>query len=110
MRILLVEDEEDLLQVIATALRENGFAVDLASDGEEGLAKAKSGQYDAVVLDIMLPGMNGWTVLSELRKTKDTPVLLLTARDAVADRVEGLNLGADDYLTKPFDLESYSRG
>ena len=105
MKVLLVEDEEDLLQVIATAFRENGFAVDLADDGVEGLAKAQGADYDAVILDIMLPRMDGWTVLAELRKSKTTPVLLLTARDAVADRVEGLNLGADDYLTKPFDLE-----
>jgi two-component system OmpR family response regulator len=105
MKILLVEDEEDLLQVISTALRENGFSVDSAADGEEGLAKGESGDYDAIVLDIMLPKLDGWTVLSELRKTKTTPVLMLTARDAVADRVEGLNRGADDYLTKPFELE-----
>ena len=105
MKVLLVEDEEDLLQVISTALRESGFSVDLAADGAEGLAKAKSEDYDAIVLDLMLPRMDGWTVLTELRKSKTTPVLLLTARDAVADRVEGLNRGADDYLTKPFDLE-----
>jgi two-component system, OmpR family, response regulator len=105
MKVLLVEDEEDLLQVIATAFRENGFAVDLAENGVDGLVKAQGADYDAVILDIMLPRMDGWTVLTELRKSKTTPVLLLTARDAVADRVEGLNLGADDYLTKPFDLE-----
>ncbi|MEX2140703.1 MAG: response regulator transcription factor [Pirellulales bacterium] len=105
MKILLVEDEEDLLQVIGTALRESGFSVDLAADGETGLAKGESEDYDAIVLDIMLPRLDGWAVLSELRKTKTTPVLLLTARDAVTDRVEGLNRGADDYLTKPFDLD-----
>jgi two-component system, OmpR family, response regulator len=105
MKVLLVEDEEDLVHVIAVALRESGFAVDVSQDGEEGLAKAQLGDYDAIVLDIMLPRLDGWTVLSRLRQTKSTPVLLLTARDAVADRVEGLNLGADDYLTKPFDLE-----
>ncbi len=105
MKVLLVEDEEDLLQVISTALRESGFSVDLAADGAEGLAKGQGEDYDAIVLDLMLPRMDGWTVLTELRKTKATPVLLLTARDAVADRVEGLNRGADDYLTKPFDLE-----
>ena len=105
MKVLLVEDEEDLLQVISTALRESGFSVDLAADGAEGLAKAEGEDYDAVVLDLMLPRLDGWTVLTELRKTKTTPVLILTARDAVADRVEGLNRGADDYLTKPFDLE-----
>jgi two-component system OmpR family response regulator len=105
MKILVVEDEEDLLQVIGAMLRESGFAVDLAADGSEGLGKAQANEYDAIVLDLMLPRMDGWTVLSELRKTKHTPVLLLTARDAVADRVAGLNLGADDYLTKPFELD-----
>jgi two-component system OmpR family response regulator len=105
MRVLLVEDEEDLLQVISTALRESGFSVDLAADGALGLAKGESEDYDAIVLDLMLPRLDGWSVLTELRKSKSTPVLLLTARDAVADRVQGLNRGADDYLTKPFDLE-----
>ncbi len=105
MKILVVEDEEDLLQVIATALRESGFSVDLAADGAEGLAKAQGNDYDAVVLDIMLPKLDGYGVLSQLRENKLTPVLMLTARDAVADRVEGLNRGADDYLTKPFELD-----
>jgi two-component system OmpR family response regulator len=105
MKVLIVEDEEDLLQVTATALRESGFSVDLARDGLEGLAKGESADYDAIVLDLMMPGLNGWEVLSQLRKNKTTPVLILTARDAVADRVEGLNRGADDYLTKPFELE-----
>ena len=105
MKILLVEDEEDLLDVVGAALRENGFAVDLAGDGPTGLAKAKTNDYDAVVLDLMLPQMDGWTVLSRLRETNSTPVLILTVRDAVADRVAGLNRGADDYLTKPFELD-----
>ena len=105
MKILLIEDEEDLLQVISIALRENGFSVDLAPDGVQGLAKAQSADYDAIVLDLMLPGIDGWTVLERLRETKPTPVLILTARDAVADRVKGLDKGADDYLTKPFRLE-----
>ena len=105
MKILLVEDEEDLLDVVGAALRENGFAVDIAGDGPTGLAKAKANDYDAVVLDLMLPQMDGWTVLSRLRETNSTPVLILTARDAVADRVAGLNRGADDYLTKPFELD-----
>jgi two-component system OmpR family response regulator len=105
MKVLIVEDEEDLLQVAATALRESGFSVDLARDGMEGLAKAETADYDAVVLDLMLPKLDGWEVLSRLRKSKATPVLILTARDALADRVEGLNRGADDYLTKPFELE-----
>ena len=105
MKVLLVEDEEDLLHVTATALRESGFSVDLARDGMEGLVKAETADYDAIVLDLMLPRMDGWEVLSRLRQSKATPVLILTARDALADRVEGLNRGADDYLTKPFELE-----
>jgi two-component system OmpR family response regulator len=105
MKVLIVEDEEDLLHVTATALRESGFSVDLARDGMEGLVKGETADYDAIVLDLMLPRLDGWEVLSRLRQTKATPVLILTARDALADRVEGLNRGADDYLTKPFELE-----
>ena len=104
MRVLAVEDEPDLLSSLLTALREDGYAADGAPDGEEGLYKAESYDYDAVVLDIMLPGIDGWEVLSRLRKTKKTPVLMLTARDAVRDRVRGLDSGADDYLVKPFEL------
>lgn len=104
MRVLVVEDEPDLLRVIATTLREEGYAVDTASDGEEALFKATSWVYDAVVLDIMLPKLDGWTVLRRLRETKPTPVLMLTARDAVSDRVRGLDTGADDYMVKPFAL------
>lgn len=104
MRILVVEDEPELLDGLARALREDGYAVDEAADGEEGAFKATSWEYDAVVLDLMLPGKNGWEVLAELRKTRKTPVLILTARDAVRDRVRGLDAGADDYLVKPFDL------
>jgi two-component system OmpR family response regulator len=104
MRVLAVEDEPDLLGSLLKALREDGYAVDCAPDGEEGLYKAESYDYDAVVLDIMLPGIDGWEVLRRLRKTKKTPVLMLTARDAVRDRVRGLDSGADDYLVKPFEL------
>lgn len=104
MRVLVVEDETDLLSVIARALRENGYAVDEASDGNDGLFKATTWPYDAVLLDIMLPGMNGWDFLRKLRKKHPTPVLILSARDTVKDRVDGLDLGADDYLTKPFAL------
>jgi two-component system OmpR family response regulator len=104
MRVLAVEDEPDLLSSLLKALREDGYAVDGAPDGEEGLYKAETYDYDAVVLDIMLPGIDGWEVLSRLRKTKKTPVLMLTARDAVRDRVRGLDGGADDYLVKPFEL------
>jgi two-component system OmpR family response regulator len=105
MRVLVVEDEEDLLSVLLTALREQGFTVDSAADGESGLAKAQGTDYDAIVLDLMLPRMDGFAVLQNLRAKKSTPVLVLTARDAVADRVAGLNQGADDYLTKPFELD-----
>jgi two-component system, OmpR family, response regulator len=104
MRILIVEDEPDLLRSIAQALREEGYAVDTANDGEDGLFKAESYDYDAIVLDIMLPRLDGWEVLQRLRRTKKTPVLMLTARDHTRDRVRGLDTGADDYMVKPFDL------
>src|SRR5690242_6157639 len=104
MRILIVEDEPDLLRALTQALREAGYAVDTAEDGEDGLFKAESWEYDAVVLDIMLPKMDGWEVLRRLRKTKKTPVLMLTARDQSRERVRGLDTGADDYVVKPFDL------
>jgi two-component system OmpR family response regulator len=103
MRLLVVEDEPDLLAGLARALRKQGYAVDTAADGEEGFYKAQSTDYDAVVLDVMLPKLDGWEILTRLRKTKPTPVLMLTARDRSADRVRGLDTGADDYLTKPFD-------
>jgi two-component system OmpR family response regulator len=105
MRILLVEDEPRLLRTLAKALREAGYAVDTADTGEEGLFKAQTYDYDAMVLDVMLPGLDGWTVLARLRQHKATPVLMLTARDATPDRVRGLDTGADDYLVKPFDLD-----
>lgn len=104
MRILVVEDEPDLLRTVAQALREDGYAVDEASDGEEGLYKATAWEYDAIVLDLLMPGLTGWEVLLRLRRTHKTPVLILTARDGVQDRVRGLDSGADDYLTKPFHL------
>ena len=104
MRLLVVEDEPDLLSVLVRAARKEGYAVDEAADGEEALYKAESIDYDAIVLDMMLPGLDGWQVLSRLRKTKATPVLILTARDRTTDRVRGLDLGADDYLIKPFDI------
>lgn len=104
MRVLVVEDEPDLRSAIAQALSEEGFAVDQADEGPSGLHKALAWDYDAIVLDIMLPRMSGWEVLDALRKSKATPVLILTARDATADRVRGLNDGADDYLIKPFSV------
>jgi two-component system OmpR family response regulator len=104
MRVLLIEDEPDLLSVLEKALREAGYAVDTAQEGETGLFKALNWEYDALILDIMLPKMDGWEVLRALRRHKTTPVLILTARDAVGDRVKGLDTGADDYLLKPFAL------
>jgi two-component system OmpR family response regulator len=105
MRLLVVEDEPDLLSALSQSLREEGYAVDVACNGREGLLKAKRDPYDAIVLDLMLPQMDGWTVLKELRKSGlAIPVLVLTARDGLSDRVRGLDSGADDYLTKPFEL------
>ncbi len=104
MRVLVVEDEPDLLASLVQALREDGYAVDGAPDGEEGLYKAENYDYDAIVLDIMLPVIDGWELLRRLRKGKKTPVVMLTARDAVRDRVRGLDTGADDYVVKPFDV------
>jgi two-component system OmpR family response regulator len=104
MRVLVVEDEPDLRTSLGRALRDDGYAVDGAQNGEEGLYKAENYDYDAVLLDIMLPRVDGWELLRRLRKKKKTPVLMLTARDAVPDRVRGLDTGADDYLVKPFDL------
>src|SRR5262245_1768178 len=105
MRFLVVEDEPELLRVVAQALREEGHAVDEAADGRDGLFKANVWDYDAIVLDLMLPKLDGWGFLAELRKAKRTPVLILTARDGVRDRIRGLDSGADDYLVKPFDLQ-----
>ena len=104
MKLLVVVEEIRLLRNLAKALREEEYAVDTAADGEEGLYKAQNCDYDAIVLDVMLPRLDGWQVLDKLRKTKKTPVLFLTARDTLADRVRGLDGGGDDYLVKPFDL------
>jgi two-component system OmpR family response regulator len=104
MRILIVEDEPDLLASLAQALREEGYAVDTANNGDDGLFNAGGTDYDAIILDVMLPGMDGWEILKRLRKIKKTPVLMLTARDQTRDRVKGLDTGADDYVVKPFDL------
>lgn len=104
MRLLLVEDEPDLVSGLLRSLRKEGYSVDVAMDGEEGLYKALNTDYAVVVLDVMLPLLDGWEVLARLREAKDTPVLMLTARDTTADRVRGLDTGADDYLVKPFDV------
>jgi two-component system copper resistance phosphate regulon response regulator CusR len=103
MRILVVEDEQKTAAYLRKGLTENGFTVDVLRGGEEGLHAALTGEYDLIILDVMLPGRDGWSILATLRRAgKETPVLFLTARDAVADRVKGLQLGADDYLVKPF--------
>ena len=104
MRLLLIEDDADLRSVLGEALREAGYAVDEAADGDDGLFKATTVEYDAIVLDLMLPGIDGWELLHRLRQTHDTPVLVLSARDHVLDRVRVLDNGADDYLVKPFEL------
>lgn len=102
MRILVVEDEPKAGDYLRKGLTESGFIVDLAHTGADGLHMARTQTYDLIVLDVMLPGMDGWQVIQELRKTDETPVLFLTARDEVEDRIKGLELGADDYLVKPF--------
>lgn len=105
MRILLIEDERKVASFTARALRETAYAVDIAETGEKGLWMAKDCVYDAIILDIRLPGMNGIEVCRELRKVEvESPILMLTARSLVEQRVEGLDAGADDYLTKPFAL------
>src|SRR3989337_2119400 len=106
MYILVVEDERRLAQVVRKVLEEEGHPVDVAHDGEEGLAMAMDGSHDVVLLDVLLPGIDGFEVCRSLRASRvDTPVLLLTALDAVADRVRGLDAGADDYLPKPFAFQ-----
>jgi len=103
MRILIVEDERKTAVSLQRGLSEEGFDVTLAARGDEGLARARAGEFDLLVLDIMLPRKDGWEVLAEFRRRGGrTPVLCLTARDSIADRVKGLELGADDYLVKPF--------
>ena len=105
-KILLVEDEEKLARFVELELKHEGYAVDKAFDGREGLEKAEGGGYDLLLLDIMLPGLNGLEVLRRLRKAGNgMPVIMLTARDAVMDKVTGLDMGADDYVTKPFSIE-----
>lgn len=102
MRILIVEDERKIAEYLQQGLSEHGFAVDRADNGVDGLHLARTEPYDLVILDIALPGRDGWQVLEVLRKEKNTPVVFLTARDRVEDRVRGLELGADDYIVKPF--------
>ncbi|WP_027819997.1 heavy metal response regulator transcription factor [Paraburkholderia bannensis] len=102
MRVLVIEDEPKAGAYVKKGLEESGCSVDLATDGAQGLLLAQEEEYDVIVLDVMLPVLDGWSVLKRLRVTRATPVLFLTARDDVADRVQGLELGGDDYLVKPF--------
>ena len=104
-RILLVEDEEKLARMVELELRYEGYEVEKAFDGRTGLERALAGDFDLILLDIMLPALSGMEVLRRLRKERQTPVILLTARDAVVDKVSGLDAGADDYVTKPFAIE-----
>jgi two-component system OmpR family response regulator len=103
MRVLLVEDEIKMARAVRRGLEQEGYAVDVAPDGEEAIFQAAENEYDAVVLDVMLPGLNGFEVCRDMRsRGRWAPVLMLTARDAVEDRIHGLDVGADDYLVKPF--------
>ena len=104
-KILLVEDEEKLARMVELELQYEGSQVDKAFDGRTGLDRALSGEYDLVLLDIMLPALSGMEVLRRLRKESQLPVIMLTARDTVVDKVSGLDMGADDYITKPFAIE-----
>ncbi len=103
--ILVVEDEEKIARFLELELKHEGYGVDKACNGREGLEKAESGGYDLMILDVMLPELNGFEVLRRLRKSSKMPVIMLTARDAVMDKVAGLDGGADDYMTKPFAIE-----
>lgn len=104
MRILVIEDDVSTGDYLKKGLGEAGYRVDLARNGADGLFMALEENYDAIILDVMLPGLNGWQVMEVLRKKSDVPVLFLTARDEVQDRIHGLELGADDYLVKPFSF------
>ena len=105
MRLLLVEDDVRIARFVAKGLREQAYAVDIAANGDDALYQAEINSYDLIILDVMIPGRNGFEVCRELRRTGlKIPILMLTARDAVEDRVAGLDHGADDYLTKPFEF------
>ncbi|CAI0867516.1 Transcriptional activator protein CopR [Serratia quinivorans] len=104
MRILVVEDDISTGDYLKKGLGEAGYSVDLARNGTDGLFRALEDAYDAIVLDVMLPGLDGWQIIEVLRKKSDVPILFLTARDGVQDRIHGLELGADDYLIKPFSF------
>ncbi len=103
--ILIIEDEEKIARFVELELKHEGYAVEKATDGRTGLTLAESGNYDLILLDIMLPGINGIEILRRIRRESDVPVIMVTARDAVMDKVSGLDMGADDYITKPFAIE-----
>jgi two-component system, OmpR family, response regulator len=105
MRLLIVEDERDLAEALRRAFQEEGFACDLAQRGDDGLAQVETWPYDLLVVDLMLPGLDGRELVRRVRRKLATPILVLTARDALADKITLLDLGADDYLTKPFALD-----
>jgi two-component system OmpR family response regulator len=106
MKILIVEDNDRLRKSLLDYIRDDGFTADAAGDGEEGLYKALNWDYDLVVLDVMLPKLDGWELIQRLRQAgKKMPVIMLTARDRLDDRIKGLNCGADDYMVKPFEME-----
>jgi two-component system, OmpR family, response regulator MprA len=105
MRILAVDDDAEILDVLSRGLKFEGYEVDTAEDGEKALTRFKETAPDLVLLDVMMPGMDGLEVAREIRKMRDTPVLMLTAKDAVTDKVAGLDAGADDYIVKPFEFD-----
>ena len=106
MRILVIEDEKQLLKIIGERLKEEGYTTDLVRNGMEGLHFVESLDYDCIILDLMLPTIDGFSILKKLRARKiNIPILILTAKDTIKDKVNGLNLGADDYITKPFSFE-----
>lgn len=106
MKLLVIEDEKKIANLLQKGFREQGYEVEISANGEDGLERASSNPYDAIVIDIMLPGRDGLSVLRSLRERKvTTPVMIVTARGEVSERVEGLNLGADDYIAKPFSMD-----
>ena len=108
LRVLLVEDDEVISERLKRALEKEGYPTDLAHDGQVGLELARMGEYSVIILDVMMPKRDGWSVCQALRDSKNsTPILMLTAKDAIEDRVKGLDLGADDYLVKPFSLKEF---
>jgi DNA-binding response OmpR family regulator len=108
LRVLLVEDDEVISERLKRALEKEGYPTDLAHDGQVGLDMARMGEYSVIILDVMMPKRDGWSVCQALRDSKNTtPILMLTAKDAIEDRVKGLDLGADDYLVKPFSLKEF---